>query len=73
MEFLNCLRCGRKLKRFSSQEILEEVIDGKICMAYLVETSEYSGLDMIDNHLKCLELKQRNKNETNNETKNTKI
>ena len=55
---LKCKVCGKKLKRFSSKDILEERINGKIHMAYLVETSGFSGLDVIDNHLNCLKLKQ---------------
>ena len=51
---LRCKICGKKLKRFSSKDILEEKIDGKLHMAYLVETSGFSGLDIVDNHLNCL-------------------
>jgi len=59
---LKCKVCGKKLKRFSSKDILEERINGKIHMAYLVETSGFSGLDVIDNHLNCLKLKQEVRN-----------
>ena len=50
---LRCGICGKKLKRLPEKYFYSEVIDGKRHIIYLAENTGFSGIDLMDVHLKC--------------------